>query len=126
MNNISNSASFLFNSITQESVKFLENLEFSQTNTRRLCLHRDIRAEMHMMLIDIKENTCFPYHKHNHSEELVILIKGSLTYEFENSPSIILSRSDQLSLIIPRAKLHQVTSGKIGARYIEIIKGANK
>jgi len=115
------SASFVFSQITPEAVAHLKTLEYSQTSTRRLCLHRSSDSPLHMMLIEIQPNTIFARHQHCHSDEAVFLLEGSLNYELDNGTVHMLSESSSRSIILPMNSFHSVKAGPNGALYLELI-----
>jgi len=120
---MNSSIDFSYQFLSDDAFKALKKLEFSEKGTRRLCLHKNDNSKMHMMLIEIKRNTIYNYHCHTHSDEVVFLIEGQLTYEFINKNKFILSEETIKSFIIPQGEFHKVTSGSQGATYIEIING---
>ena len=120
------SIDYFFNNVSPKAIEALDHLEFSETGTKRLCLHESIESDLHVMLIKMANNNKFSYHKHMHSDEFVILIDGDLRYTFEDDSIHHLSKNDKCSLIIPRGKSHSVSSGKKGALFIEVIRGPFK
>jgi len=120
------SVCFSFSQITPEAISRLRSLDFSQTGTRRLCLHSSNDSSLHMMLIEILPNTYFERHAHTHSDEAVYLLEGSLKYQLDNEEVYMLSDSLARSIILPIGTFHSVESGSKGALYLEIINGPFK
>lgn len=118
-----NSVSHVFDSVTPEALDALELLEFSSTNTKRLCLHKDNDSNLQMMLIRMKSNTNFKLHSHSKSDEIAIVVEGRLTYNYESGASITLEKGSQSTIIIGKNEKHSVHSGPEGALFIEIIRG---
>ena len=48
----------------------------------------------HCLRIAVNENAIFPWHRHNQTDELFIVLEGKLKIEFENGDSIDLLPSD--------------------------------
>ena len=119
-------ASYKFNSITHESLTCLDQLEYSATKTKRLCLHKDEESELHLMIVDLKAGAKYPFHSHDSSDEIIILMNGSITILFEDDKEVELSTGSQRSLIVEQGRKHAVTCGDKSARYIEVIKGPFK
>ena len=120
---MNHSLDFSFNFLKEDSLECLKNLKFSEKGTRRLCLHENNQSKMHVMLIEIKKDIIFEYHAHTHSDEVVFLIEGKLSYKFLEDKEIILEKGSIISMIIPQNIFHKVISGPEGAIYIEIING---
>lgn len=117
------STSFDFSQVSSEAISHLKSLEFSATGTRRLCLHDSIDSSLHMMLIEILPDTHFARHSHEHSDEVVYLLEGSLKYGLVNDEVQMLSESGSRSIILLKGAAHSVKSGPDGALYFEVING---
>ena len=117
------SSSYEFSSISDESLDKLSKLAYSPKLSRRLCLHDNNDSNLHMMVIDLKPNAFYDFHKHSESDEIVILLEGKIFYSFESRDSIELELSKKRSVIIKEGQKHSVQAGPEGARFIEIIRG---
>ncbi|WP_390129357.1 WbuC family cupin fold metalloprotein [Synechococcus sp. HIMB2401] len=120
------SVSFELDSLSNQAFEAIKKLSYSETNTRRLCLHKDFESDLQMMLIEILPESQYPLHTHKSSDEIAILTTGSLYYSFKANPTVELTMSGQKSIIIPKGVPHSVKAGKDGAQFIEIIKGPFK
>tara|TARA_Y200000002_G_C22584823_1_gene622526 strand:+ start:216 stop:674 length:459 start_codon:yes stop_codon:yes gene_type:complete len=67
----------------------LEKVKKSKDNKSRLCLHRNIDASIHQMLIFHKKNHKVRIHKHLNTEETYLLIKGKMKVNFFNKNGLI-------------------------------------
>ena len=121
--NRNRSVSYDYDEISGCALDHLESLEYSNTKTRRLCLHKNEEAKLHMMVVDLQANASYKSHNHPKSDEIIILLSGQLTIHFEENSICSLSVEGTQSLIIPQGENHSVSCGSNGARYIEIIKG---
>jgi len=118
----SSSVSFLFSEISEEAVSALRGLEFSETGTRRLCLHDSEEDLLHVMLVEIKPNTFFRYHSHE-SDEFVFVLSGSIRVLQEHGPARDFSSNEIMGGIISAGTVHAVQSEHSGAMYLEVIRG---
>ena len=118
----SSSVSYLFSEISDEALSALSELGFSDTGTRRLCLHASEEDLLHVMLVEIKPNTFFRYHSHT-SDEFVFMLSGAIKVLEKEGPARCFSTDGLLGGIIPAGTLHAVESDKSGATYLEVIRG---
>ena len=118
-----NSVSYDFDSLSPEALDALKLLEFSSTNTKRLCLHKDNDSNLQVMIIQMKPKTNFKLHSHEKSDEVAIILEGLITYKFETGANITLAKGAQSTIIIGKNEKHSVHSGPEGALFIEIIRG---
>ena len=68
--------------INKKSIKKLKSLSFSKTGTKRICLHESEKSKLHVMLICLKKNVKYPFHKHTDSDELIIVIENEVLIKF--------------------------------------------
>ena len=55
MKQISNqSVSYDYDALSNDALNHLNSLKFSETKTRRICLHQNTEAELHMMVVDLQ------------------------------------------------------------------------
>ena len=115
------SFTFDYDCIDQDSYNHLRVLDFSNTGTRRLCLHNNPDKGLQVMLIEIKKDSFFSLHCHEDSDEVVFLLEGSLRYTYDNGRVFDLCQSSRKSIIIPQGTFHSVKAGANGAIYLEIL-----
>lgn len=127
---LNNSIKFIKESlIGKQTLNKLNSLEFSETGTRRLCLHEDNDAKLHLMLISIKRDVKYPFHKHLDSNEIIVIIEGKLDIIFKNNPkkNILLSKDNQNHCVmIKKNEVHQVTTSVNNTIFLEIKCGPFK
>ena len=124
MKQISNqSVSYEYDALSSDALNHLNSLKFSETKTRRICLHQNTEAELHMMVVDLKSNSKYKLHSHAKSDEIIILLSGEINVHFKDKSVVTLSSTSQQSLIVQQGVEHSVSCGQHGARYIEVIKG---
>lgn len=115
------SVSFDYDWIDEKSLDRLKALDFSQTGTRRLCLHNNPDKGLQVMLIELYKDTVFPSHCHERSDEVVVLFEGSIRYTYADKQTFELNASSKRSVIIPKGTFHSVQAGTDGAIYLEIV-----
>lgn len=78
------SASFIaFNYLNiTKYAKILNKLPFSKTNTRRICFHKSVKSNFQYMMVELKKNSVFEFHKHIDSDELIFMIKGKMKIRY--------------------------------------------
>jgi cupin fold WbuC family metalloprotein len=59
-------------------IERLEELPYSNTGTRRICLHDTSESPLHVMLVESESNCAFPIHYHSDSDEVLVIISGQL------------------------------------------------
>ena len=117
------SVSYDYDALSHDALDHLNSLKFSETKTRRICLHENTEAQLHMMVVDLQANAEYKFHRHPKSDEIIILLSGEINIYFKDKSVIALTPSSQQSLIVPQGVEHSVSCGENGARYIEVIKG---
>lgn len=115
-------------SIGTKEKKILRNLQFSASGTRRICLHSNEDALLHVMLIELAPEITFPKHKHTDSDEITILINGQMMIEYwlnkddESKFKLNLDKRNRVAFI-ESGKFHSNSSGKNGCLYLEVKRG---
>ena len=113
--------------IVPNEKNLLQNLKFSSSGTRRICLHKNEEAPFHVMLIELAPDVTFPRHKHTDSDELTIVISGQMTIEYwqnenEKKVKVNLGKYNKAAFI-KAGKFHRNSSGKNGCMYLEVKLG---
>ncbi len=65
-------------SVDDDTLSQLATMSFSETGTRRICLHESEASPLHAMLVESVAGSSFPGHYHADSDEVTIVIKGRL------------------------------------------------
>ena len=117
-----NSVSFEFSEISASAIASLQDLDFSATGTRRLCLHNSVDDLLHVMLVEILPETFFRYHEHR-SDEFVLILRGSIQILEKGSSTRHLSANKVSGGIVSAGIVHAIKAGGEGALYLEVIRG---
>lgn len=56
----------------------LADMPFTDTGTRRICLHESDSSQLHAMLVESAAGTEFPAHYHSDSDEVTVAVKGHM------------------------------------------------
>ena len=112
-------AIFDFNYLNEEAKRELDAAGFSEKGSKRLCFHKDKDADLHAMLIVLKENALYEAHKHK-ADEMIYLQEGEIEIEFEDE-IVKLKMTDKRLLIVEKGRVHSVKAGPIGAKILEVI-----
>ena len=118
----------ILDDISTENI--FNNLEFSSTGTKRICLHENDLSSLHVMLIEISTNTSYPPHSHKDGDEYFFLIYGEIDLLIwlngkESDPikfNINSYNSINKIVKIPKNTIH-MTIPKTKSRYLEIKPG---
>jgi cupin fold WbuC family metalloprotein len=109
----------------------LSSLPFSQTGTRRICLHESEASPLHAMLVESKSDVSFPPHFHSDSDEVSVAIVGQLELLVWNEGAdkkperIVLGRgpgNSQVS-IVPVGVTHLTKAISENCVYLEVKLG---
>ena len=115
--------------IGRNEVALLETLPFNDRGTRRICMHSDESAELHVMLVEARSNSCFPVHMHNDSAEVMVSVSGSMEVHIWNSGLDAqpvkenLSQDGSAIVLIPKQTFHTTSPGPDGCIYMEVKRG---
>lgn len=108
--------------------KILKNLKRDQKGIKRICLHENLSAKLHFMILDLKKNFFYPRHAHTDSVEIVFVIKGKLNILIWNKglnkkyKKIVLNSKSKFCLI-PKNIFHKTWSLTSSCIYAEIKNG---
>lgn len=115
--------------IGRNDLALLETLPFNDRGTRRICMHSDESAELHVMLVEAKSNSRFPAHMHNDSAEVMVFVSGSMEIHIWNSGldsqpvKENLSQDGSAIVLIPKQTFHSTSPGPDGCIYMEVKRG---
>ena len=112
--------------INSNSIKKLKSLSFSKTGTKRICLHENEKSKLHVMLICLKENVKYPFHKHTDSDELIVAIENEVLIKFLKNKRKDVSLSTKIKafcILIKKNEVHQVLAPNGNAIFLEIKLG---
>lgn len=128
--NINESVSFMnFSSIDNSAFAALQLLPFNINGSRRICLHDSDASNFHVMLVELAPDRVFPYHCHLDSDELSVLLSGSMDIRVLRDryvdvfDLISLNACRQVSSYIKRGTFHSNLVGPSGAIYVEAKAG---
>ena len=108
--------------------KTLKNLKRNQKGIKRICLHQNLSAKLHFMILDLKKNFFYPRHAHADSIEIIFIIKGKLNIFIWNKgldkkyKKIVLNSTNKFCLI-PKNIFHKTISLTSTCIYAEIKNG---
>ena len=116
--------------VNQSLIDQLGQLPYSPTGTRRICLHQDESAPLHMMLVNSQHGDVFPIHRHTDGDEMTFIIDGELEITlFGENPTaapevcIVSTVGDTKAIRIPKNCWHQTRSLTANAIYFEVKSG---
>jgi len=95
----------------------LSSLPFSQTGTRRICLHESEASPLHAMLVESKSDVSFPPHFHSDSDEVSVAIVGQLELLVWNEGA------DSQVSIVPVGVTHLTKAISENCVYLEVKLG---
>ena len=109
----------------------LSEIPFSATGTRRLCLHESDASPLHAMLVESAAGNSFPVHYHSDSDEVIIVMKGSMEIIFwekglKNSPTrapLGRGKDEVLAALMPKHTPHATKSLDTNCVYLELKLG---
>ena len=116
-------------SIGADEISRLKTLQFSDSGTRRLCLHNDELSELHVMLVEAMADSAFPRHMHADGAEVIIVIEGDLELRIWNrglkaAPTVKKCSGNENSINFIDAKTFRDTRpGDGGCVYVEVKSG---
>jgi cupin fold WbuC family metalloprotein len=116
-------------SIGADEISRLSALQFSDSGTRRLCLHNDELSELHVMLVEAVADKAFPRHMHDDGAEVIIVIEGNLELRIWNrglkaAPTVKKCSGNKNSINFIDAKtFHDTRPGDGGCIYLEVKSG---
>lgn len=117
--------------IDRALVNELAMLEFSATGTRRICLHENEDAPLHIMLVELAPDAAYPRHLHRDSDETTIIVQGKLDVVIwtngldqpSTSHRLSLHLGDPTAALIPQSTWHRTTAAESGTVYLEVKGG---
>jgi cupin fold WbuC family metalloprotein len=105
--------------------KKLAALSFSKTNTKRICFHNSINSNLQYMLIQLKKNSIFKFHKHVDSDEVVFMVSGKMKIKYFSNKQkkfAVLSKSNPF-FSCKKNLIHSTESLTKNCIYIEVKSG---
>jgi len=116
--------------VDQFLIDQLGQLPYSSTGTRRICMHQDERASLHMMLVNSQDGKVFPIHRHTDGDEMTFIIQGEIEIViFGEDPTakpeahIVSTLGGTKAIRIPKNYWHQTRSLSANAIYFEVKTG---
>lgn len=113
----------------KNQVKMLNGLGFSETGARRLCFHSSNESLLHVMAVQTRDGEVFPRHAHLDSDELIVVIQGTLRIriwlnEDDEEPVAYflgtdLNKCDCAAICIPRWSFHDTMAAEPDTVYLE-------
>jgi cupin fold WbuC family metalloprotein len=112
-------------------VAALTELTFSNSGTRRLCLHKTESAPLHVMLVESLSGTPFPAHCHTDGDEFSTVVTGVLELTIWDrgegaEPSVVqIGNREGLAkaTFVPRGVTHNTRAIDGNCIYIEVKLG---
>lgn len=104
----------------------LKNLPFGKTGTRRICIHKDLRSSLHVMMVSLRHKVIFPIHYHKNCE-FIFQIAGKLKIKLKEKKikTVILDKKKPL-LYIDSKQLHSTEALTENCIYLEFTRGPFK
>ena len=112
-------AIFEFQYLDKQSKEKLKKAKFSEKGSKRLCFHEEKDSDLHVMLIELKENTVYKAHSHQ-KNEMIFLQHGDIEITFSDE-IVTLKMEDKRLIIIEKGREHSVRAGNKGATILEVI-----
>ena len=118
-------------SVGPELIQKLGSLPFSNTGTRRLCLHESESSPLHVMLVESKAGVAFPAHFHSDGDEVTMIIGGRLSIEIwdkgiSQKPTTLTlgtGPADAKVLFTPKGTAHTTCAVETNCTYLEVKQG---
>ena len=116
--------------VDEALLKDLKNLPFSSSGTRRVCLHNDESAALHIMLVESQKGYIFPAHRHLDGDEVTMIVDGTLEIlMWDGLPAdvprryILNAGAGAKALRVPSGRWHQTCAIDKNATYLEVKLG---
>lgn len=124
--------------VFSESVAFgsdlleaLSSLPFSSSGNRRVCMHSDERAALHVMVVQSATDVAYPPHAHSDSDEVLVAMRGRLEVSIWRHGSsaapekfvIGFEGDDSFCVLVPRHAMHSTRPLDENCTYLEVKRG---